>query len=195
MRPTGDRQKLPITELAGRDANMRTVPIVLIVICLCSCQRDVPSQYKVDSESPSQKNKTVKIPREKALYIAGEIVAEQRLNRSRDDTRDNEPDLVVTQVLPIPGRPAFAIVVCRYRGLFQGYAFLVRHDHYPLDKVAMFGGDQYHEVKAVKTVPAKNNGVIIEVSHVTGRGNYVGTDKLLLKRNNTVQWLQRSDAR
>lgn len=129
------------------------------------------------------------IPRPEALLIVGEIVSRQRLAREEPRAGSNEPDLIVTEVLPVEGQDDFAIAVCQYRDLWQGYALLVRRNEFPFEQLAMFGGDQVQYVESVtsRLTPA---GSIITASHKTVRGNDAGTEELLIRTDGSLKWLK-----
>lgn len=173
---------------------MKMVPYIFVVLLLSSCesQRELSAPTKSESKTKTPEKKLVELPRERALFIAGEIVAAQRLNRNRPDTSDNEPDLTVIQVYAIPNHPKLALAICRYRETGDGYTLLVRHDVFPLSELAMIGGQYYSDVKTVKIEPLKNGEVMIEVSSFTRRGNDAGTEKLIVRRDDTLKWIQRS---
>lgn len=131
------------------------------------------------------------IPRSEALLIAGELVARQRLDRAKAENSDNEPDLLVTDVLAVEGCDNLAVAVCEYYGLGQGYAFLVRRHKFPPETLVVFGGGQYEKVKSV-TSRRTSDGTVITVSHITLHGNHAGTEELLVRTDGSLQWLKRN---
>ena len=173
---------------------MKLIPYIFAVLLLSSCesQKELSAPTKSESKTKTPEKKLVELPREKALHIAGEIVAAQRLNRSLPGMSSNEPDLTVVQVYAIPSRPKLALAVCRYWETGDGCTLLVRHDVFPLSELAMIGGQYYSDVKTVKIEPLEKGEVMIEVSNITRRGNDAGTEKLIIRRDDTLKWLQRS---
>lgn len=128
------------------------------------------------------------IPRDEALFIAGEITANQRLNRLKSESGLNEPDLRVTDLLPVEGKDQLAIAICRYTN-GQGYAILIRRNQLPFEQLAMFGGDQYEQVNSL-TSKRTSNGTVITVNHKTIRGNNAGIEKLLIRKDGSLKWLK-----
>jgi hypothetical protein len=173
---------------------MKLIPYIFAVLLLSSCdsQKELSVPTKSESESKTSEKKLIELPREKALHIAGEIVAAQRLNRSLPGMSGNEPDLTVVQVYAVPTRPKLALAVCRYWETGDGCTLLVRHDVSPLAELAMIGGQYYSDVKTVKIEPLKNGEGMLEVSSLTRRGNDAGTEKLIVRQDDTLKWVQRS---
>ena len=132
------------------------------------------------------------LPRERALFIAGEIVAQDRVGLALAEEPTNAPPVFVEEVFSVPTRPDLAVVVCRDGDMYQGWGMLIDHHCDPIDKLASFNSGQYTMIREVRTHPT-DDGVIIRVSYMTGRGNDVGEEELLVPPDNSIRWLQTVD--
>lgn len=130
------------------------------------------------------------VTRSEALVIAGELVARQRLERAKPEHSDNEPNLLVTDVLAVDGCDDLAVALCEYRGLGQGYALLVKRRVYPPETLLMFGGNQYERVESV-TFRRTPDGTVIAVKYATLRGRDAGHEELLVRPDSSCQWLRK----
>ena len=169
------------------------ITVVLLFATSCgnelgrSTDRTALSRAQADSGVPEE------MPRETALKIAGEIVAAQRLARAKPENSSNEPDLIVRQVFRMPKHPELAIAVCRYRGLPQGYAVIVRHDRFEgFKELAAIGGGHYRDVDQIRVSVQARSVVLVDVSSITGRGNPAGHEKLLILPDKSIRWSKRS---
>jgi hypothetical protein len=123
------------------------------------------------------------------LYVAGEVVAAQRVNRAVAGTSANEPDLIVRDVLAVEGRDDLAIVVCEEHGLLQGYALLLQLGTHPPEELIWFNGEQCDYIDSVSTEQTAD-GALITVRHKTCHGNDSGTETVVVRPDNSLRWIE-----